>query len=314
MITVASYLMGIPPGNNNPEKPQLLKDFIAGVNTCGDKGAVVQGWHPMDTDVAVVQGFVHPGSKNVRHLNLRKDVHLNQLRRNKRTIFVDSNLFLAYDKGNSKTYLRYSYDGIFPTTGDYCDENPNPSRWGKLQKDLNITVKPWKLNSGDNILICCQRDGGWSMDGVRTVDFVASTINKIRKYSDRPIVIRFHPGDKRISDHIKTIARMKLPKLRVSTNESIFDDLASARAVVNYNSSPSVVSVIEGVPTFVLDPARSQAAEVTHHDLRFLDSPQEFDREPCLRRLAQFHWTLTELRSGEAWRHLKKYANKEPKI
>ena len=43
-ISVASYLKGIPPGNENPEKPKIIKNFINGVNACGDKGAVVTGW------------------------------------------------------------------------------------------------------------------------------------------------------------------------------------------------------------------------------------------------------------------------------
>jgi hypothetical protein len=78
VLTVASYLMGIPPGNRNLEKPKIIHNFIKGVNAVGDKGAVVTGWHPMNTDVGVVQGFVHPGSKDTRHLRLRKAIFDNQ--------------------------------------------------------------------------------------------------------------------------------------------------------------------------------------------------------------------------------------------
>ena len=34
-LSVASYLMGIPPGNSNPEKPKIIHNFIKGVNACG---------------------------------------------------------------------------------------------------------------------------------------------------------------------------------------------------------------------------------------------------------------------------------------
>ena len=190
MITVASYLMGIPPGNSNPEKPAILNNFIEGVNKVGDKGAVVTGWHPMDTDVAVIQGFVHHNSKNTRHLLLRKAVYDNQINRGKRCLIVDSNLFLYKDKTNAKGYLRYSYDGIFPTTGEYCYDSPDPTRWEKLSRDLDIVVKPWNFNNGKNILICCQRDGGWSMDGEGVVNWLMKTISELRKYTDRPVVIR----------------------------------------------------------------------------------------------------------------------------
>ena len=133
-LSVAAYLMGIPPGNTNPEKPKIIHNFIKGVNACGDKGAVVTGWHAMNTDVGVIQGFVHANSKNSRHLRLRKNVFDNQINRGKRCVIVDANLFLAYDRGNTHEYLRYSYDGIFPTTGEYCYDNPDPSRWKKMQQ------------------------------------------------------------------------------------------------------------------------------------------------------------------------------------
>lgn len=35
MITVAAYMKGIPPGNKNPEKPAIIKNFIEGVNNSG---------------------------------------------------------------------------------------------------------------------------------------------------------------------------------------------------------------------------------------------------------------------------------------
>lgn len=310
-LTVASYLMGIPPGNNNPEKPAIINNFIAGVNAIGDKGAVVTGWQPVNTDVAVIQGFVHPGSKNVKHLRLRRQVMDNQIAKGKRSIIVDANLFLTYDPGNTKGYLRYSYDGIFPTTGEYCYDNPDPARWHKLRKDLNIKVKDWNFNSGSYILLCCQRDGGWSMDQQSVTQWIANTVNRVRHFSDREIVVRFHPGDKNSREHVRVLAKYRIKNLRLSRNESMLDDVKNAWAVINHNSSPAVASVIEGVPTFQTDAIRSQASEVVHHNLEDIESPREFEREHWLQKLAQCHWTLSELKSGEAWRHLRKYAIKE---
>ena len=101
-ISVASYLMGIPPGNKNPEKPKIIVNFIEGVWKSGDQGTIVTDYNPVSADVAVVQGFVHPGSKNSMHLNLRKNVFEKQQREGKRSIIVDSNLFLFADKNNSR--------------------------------------------------------------------------------------------------------------------------------------------------------------------------------------------------------------------
>ena len=308
-ISVASYLMGIPPGNTNPEKPQIIVNFIEGVWAAGDKGQIVCDYSPVDTDVAVVQGYVHPGSKNSPHLNLRKAVFEKQQRDRKRSIIVDSNLFLYADPGNSNKFLRYSYDGIFPNTGEYCNANPDPARWDLISRKLNIKLKPWKKN-GTDILICCQRDGGWSMEGEQLMPWLVRTIQQIRKISDRRIVVRFHPGDKNQLNHKRMIARYRLPNVIVTHSQNILQDFSTAHCVINFNSSPTVAAVIEGVPSIVLDPARSQAAEVTHHKLAEIENLKDFDRELWIQKMAQMHWTLDELKDGTAWRHLRQWAKK----
>ena len=308
-INVASYLMGIPPGNKNPEKPKIIVNFIEGVWAAGDKGEIVCDYDPVDTDVAVVQGFVHPGSKQGLHLTLRKQVFEKQKRDGKRSIIVDSNLFLYADKGNSNQFLRYSYDGVFPNTGEYCNDDPDPARWDLISSRLGIKLKPRQL-SGDNILICCQRDGGWSMNGQSLLPWVVKTIQQIRQHSDRRIVVRFHPGDKNILNHKRMIARYRLPNVTVSHCENLLQDFADAHCVVNLNSSPTIAAAIEGIPTIVLDPSRSQAAEVSHHVLADIEKLKEFDREAWIRRMAQMHWTLGELKDGTAWKHLRKWAIK----
>lgn len=308
-ITVASYLQGIPAKNQNPEKPAVITGFVEGVLRAGDSGTVVTDWTPINVDVAVVQGYVHSNSKNTPHLNLRKQVFENQRRRNKRALIVDSNLFLYADPGNSKGYLRYSYDGIFPTTGEYCNESPDPARWNKLSKELGISLKPWK-KGGRNILICCQRDGGWSMDGQELVPWVLKTIKKIKSRSERPIVVRFHPGDKSAKRHAALIQSKRVPNVSVSNSPHILDDFRDAHLVVSYNSSPGVVAAIEGIPVVVLDPARSQAAPVSTHHLNSLENPPEYDRELWVQQMAQMHWSIQEIKDGTAWQHLRKYAIK----
>ena len=308
-LTVASYLKGIPPGNTNPEKPAIIKNFVEGVNACGDKGIIVKDFKPLNADVAVVQGFVHPGSKNMPHLNLRKEVFEKQKNDNKRSVIVDANLFLYSDPKNKNQFLRYSYDGIFPNTGEYCNNNPDPARWDLISKKLEIKLKPWNRN-GIYILICCQRDGGWSMKGQKLLPWLVQTIQKIRKYTDRQIIVRFHPGDKNKLNHKRAVARYRLPNVAVTNNENILDDFKNAHAVINYNSSPAVAAAIEGIPTFVLDPDHSQAKDVSHHDLKDIENIQQFDREKWIQQMAQMHWTLDELKDGTAWRHLRKWAKK----
>jgi hypothetical protein len=301
--------MGIPPGNKNPEKPKIIVNFIEGVWAAGDKGEIVCDYDPIDADVAVVQGFVHPGSKQGQHLTLRKAVFDKQQRNGKRSIIVDSNLFLYADNGNSNQFLRFSYDGVFPNTGEYCNATPDPARWELISSRLGIKLKPWGHN-GNDIVICCQRDGGWSMGGQALMPWLVKTIQQIRKRSDRRIVVRFHPGDKNILNHKRMLARYRLANVIVSHTQSILQDFASAYCVINFNSSPTVAAAIEGVPTIVLDPTSSQAAEVSDHSLENIENLKESDRETWIHKMAQMHWSLGELKDGTAWRHLRKWAIK----
>ena len=296
----------IPPGNSNPEKPALLKNYIEGVNKVGDKGVIVNTFHPMDTDVAVIQGFVHANSKQTPHLKLRRMIYENQMQRGKKCVIVDSNLFLAYDKNNSKTYLRYSFNGIFANTGEYCNapEHVDPARWNQLKNDLGIEVKPWKKRQDGHILIACQRDGGWSMQGQNVLQWLERTVKMIRNEIDSPIVVRFHPGDK-LRDTYP--AKIKHIDVNPSMSKTLFDDLQNARAMVGHNSSPSIIAAIEGVPVFLTDAGRSQAKEIANTNFKNLSHPDDFDRGAWLEKLAMCHWKLDELKSGECWKHMRKF-------
>ena len=302
--TAVAYYGGIPPNNNNPEKPLILDNFLIGVQACGDTAIANRQMSVLPCDVALIQGFVHEHGKTLPHLQLRKDAAELQRVNGKRSLIVDSNLFLYADPGNTKTYLRYSFDGVFPTTGFYFDKDIDPSRWQKISNDLKISLKPWKTQ-GNYILICLQRHGGWSMRGLSSIDWLNQTILKIKQHTNRHIVVRTHPGDKKI----KQILKINHPNVSLSTKERLIDDLRDAWATVVYNSSPSVASLIEGVPAFLTDPQpqHSQTFGIANTDLSKLENPDKPDRQAWIERLSMCHWTFDELKSGEAWRFFRKY-------
>ena len=302
-LTAVAYYAGIPPHNNNPEKPLILDNFLAGVKASGDNAIDHRQLSTIPhADVALIQGFVHEHGKNAPHLVLRKNAVEQQQQPGKRSLIVDSNLFLAYDQGNINRYLRYSYDGVFPTTGFYFDTDVDPTRWQKISSRLNIQMKPWRTE-GNHILVCLQRNGGWSMRGYNSVQWANDTIATIRNITDRPILVRGHPGDK------KTRYFPQHKDVFVSNSPSILQDLKNAWATVLYNSSPSVISAIEGVPVFLTDPSpeHSQSHEVANTKIKRLNDPKLFDRQEWIEKLAMCHWNFQELASGEAWKHFRRY-------
>jgi hypothetical protein len=303
-LTAVAYYAGIPPNNSNLEKPLILDYFCQGVIAVGDTAVAHKEMSVLDCDVALIQGFVHNDGKQMPHLNLRKSAIDRQCKNGKRSLVVDSNLFLYVNKTNPLHYLRYSFDGVFPTTGFYFDKDIDPSRWTKISRNLNLNLKPWRT-SGNHILLCLQRNGGWSMGGFSSIDWMNSTIANIRKYSNRPIVVRAHPGDKKI----KSILKISHKNVSLSTKENLVDDLRGAWATVVYNSSPSVASIIEGVPAFLTDsvPQHSQSFDVANTDISNIENPVMPDRQAWVEKLAMCHWNFDELKSGEAWQFFKKY-------
>ena len=305
MTTVNVYFAGIPAKNSNMEKVQVLKSFALGVTKNSD--AVVKEVADMKyttSDVAVIQGWVHEHSQSAPHLNFRKTIIDGQRKAGKRVIAIDSNLFLYKDPGNTKTYLRFSFDGIFPTTGEYFDSVVDKGHWQEIKSNIGFDLKPWRTD-GNHILICLQRNGGWSMQGLDVMDWCVKTILEIKKYSNRPIIVRAHPGDKNAKNYLK----LNVPDVKISTNQNILDDFKTAWATITYNSSPGVASAIEGIPVFVTDTntRNSQAFSVCNTELKNIENPTMTERQDWVEKLAMSHWNFQDLESGNAWKHIKQF-------
>ena len=156
-----------------------------------------------------------------------------------------------------------------------------------------------------------QRDGGWSMGNQDIIKWVISTISDIRKHTDKTIVLRPHPKDKKANQTYmpKLISIYKNdPSIKISKPNTPLDvDLNKALAVVNKNSSSIVGPIIKGYHAFVTNPETSQCAEVASSDFSQIESPNEFDREKWLQRISMFHWKFSELENGECWAHMRNY-------
>jgi hypothetical protein len=304
-VKVAIYHRSVPNAKNQ-EKIDVLNHFATGVRSTGDTAIDITELAHQLTDVGVIQGWVS-NVVNKPHLLLRNTVVADQLLAGKYAVAVDSNLFLYNDPTNRLHYLRYSFNGIFPNTGIYCDTAPDPSRWQTVSKNLLLNLKDYRTH-GIHILLCMQRNGGWSMGGLDVQDWVIRTVTELRKYTDRPIVIRPHPGDNTTKAHLNPAHpahKLHTLNVTVSSNINLLDDLRNCWAVVNYNSSPVVGAVIEGYPVFVTDPDRSQCKEVANMQLLDIENPSLPERQQWVERISMFHWNFDELKSGECWSHMR---------
>ena len=309
MTTLAVYHRSVP-NKKNQEKVDILRFFAQGARVMNDTVIDVDQYDMPPCDVAVIQGWVAPGQPTTPHGDLRSRVIKTQLKKLKHVIGVDSNLFLYADTANPHHYLRYSFNGIFPTTGIYCDSDPDPARWQSISHDLGLSLKDYRT-TGTHILLCVQRNQGWSMGTLDNQEWTLDTIAQIRKHSDRPIVVRLHPGDKEIKRIIKAggpLCRIKFDySVILSQNDNLRDDLRNCWAVVNHNSSPGVGGAIEGYPIFVTDPTNSQCREIANTDFSTIENPHMPDRQAWVERISMSHWKFDELKSGKCWTHMRKF-------
>lgn len=300
-MRVAVYLSGIPAKSKNQQKRQALTDFAAGVSAAGDQVMFVDDYNTVSCDIAVIQGWVN--SKTGAHLRIRGDAIERQRAEGKHVLVIDSNLLGFLQPEDFNKYLRYSLNGIFPTTGYYFDRAIDPARWQSICNAYGFHEKDWR-RKGDHVLICLQRNGGWSMGTQGVVGWLYSTIDRLRKNTDRPIIVRPHPGNLEI---LRQIDLQSYINCAFSQHADIRADLERAHATVTYNSSPGVASLLWGVPVWVTDPepAKSQAWPLAQVKLTKIEDPYFPDRQPLYHRLGQCHFNSEELRSGLAWKFMR---------
>lgn len=299
-MLVAVYLSGIPVKSKNQQKRQALLDFAAGVRAIGDQVIIVEDQRTVECDLAVIQGWTN--STTSPHLRVRHDAIQRQHSQGRHIVVIDSNLLGFLEPEDFNRYLRYSLDGIFPTTGYYFDRAIDTRRWSAIRQRYAFQERDWRRD-GRHILVCLQRNGGWSMGTTPVLEWLSATIDRLRQHTNRPIRIRAHPGDRGIISRI----RVQQAGCTVSDTEDIRQDLDHAWATVTYNSSPGVASVLWGVPVWVTDPdpRKSQTWPLCQTDLAEIERPCYPDRVPLYHRLGQCHFDSAECQSGVAWRFMR---------
>jgi hypothetical protein len=308
-LIIKSYLSSLPKHINGTEKINALTFFAEGAARCGDTASVTSSQTYETCDVGAIIGNAfdaNPSKVRLAHYQVRKMVMDTQKQRGRYWLSIDSNVFIYKDAANPHRYLRYSFNGVFPKTGIYCNETPGEENWNRMRQHYNMDLKPWRT-AGNHILITLQRPLGWSMRGHDLMSWLTQTIGTIKQHTDRPIVMRWHPGDwkayPRYADLLRNYNVTLSPQGR-----HITEDLINCWALVCHNSTPSAVAPIEGIPSFITDdPLYSQAGDIANTDLSLIETPVMPDREQWIRKLAQCHWSFDDVRSGRCWAHMRQW-------
>ena len=277
-------------------KVMLMDNFAEGVRSQGDE--VVEYRDNRLPDQKLDAGFVLGYTLED---NFRKKI-IDQLRLQKTaSVFVDSNI-LHYARPEHEWH-RYSIGSVYPNSGTYFFDQLDAAKWDRFAGWHNVSLKPWRTH-GSHILILCQRPKGFNMFTDQEV-WLDKIINKIRKYSSRPIMIRMHPGDGSRFKQIEKIQKKYGTSVTISEHENIRDALVNCWCTVGLNSTPNVVAAIEGVPGYIEDTTCSWATGIAFTDLAQIENPPMPDRSAWATKIANIHWSNAEVRSGQLWSAIK---------
>jgi len=168
----------------------------------------------------------------------------------------------------------------------------------KRENFLFPKMSEWKYNQQGFILICTQNTKSKLWHGMpEPREWVRELITNIRKFTDRKIVVRSHPRSPfPVYEHNYENVTRQVPANKQDFSDSLLDAIDNAWCVINHNSSPSVISVINGVPVFCDKTSLSSA--VSNYDLRCVESLKYPDRSQWFEWLMRTEWTLQEISSG----------------
>ena len=305
-VDVVVYISSVANPRKHPRKIECLENFAQGVRALGRNVVVDWNHRYRPSKLAVMLGWAttNTGGKNI---TLRKQVIAEQNRHGFKTMCIDASCFKYLD--NTGTYLRYSIGGPFYDRAEYANHNSDSAKWHEIQQQLGIAMKPHRSNSLGHVLIGMQRDGGFAMKTLSPMTWLEQKLLEIRKYTQRPIVIRPHPGQYNMGDFaiynskqwIQQNVQVIDPK-----NSTLLEDLQMSHSAVFFNSSAGVAAVLEGIPTFV-DDVSAVTWQVAHHNISAIENCQQFNRQNWINDLAAAHWSDQDGKSGRIYQKFLPY-------
>jgi hypothetical protein len=186
---------------------------------------------------------------------------------------------------------------------DFANQEFDDQRWPLFGHEL----RPWNP-TGELIVICGQHDTSEQWKGMpRMSTWIEQQINEIRKYTQRPILVRPHPRNQINFNETKfKNVKIRMPKrdFRTYDDTDFKATLGRTWAVINHSSNPAMEAVIQGIPVFVSE--SSLCHEVGNTHLHEINKPAMPNRFTWANQLAYTEWFEDEIEQGLPWARIKK--------
>ena len=171
-------------------------------------------------------------------------------------------------------------------------------------KKLGVFLKEKVKNRRSEILIATQHQKSLQWEGMPAMDqWVKQTIENIKTYTDRKIVIRSHP---------RSPLRLNLPRVGIEIPKQIpgtyddFDIDYNFHCVVNHNSGPALQAAINGLPCICDSTSLAYPVSSKFQEIEEISLP---DREEWFLKLCHTEWTVEEIAQGIPLKRLEPFVN-----
>jgi len=172
-------------------------------------------------------------------------------------------------------------------------------------KKLGLQMSLPNNNRGKEILIATQHEKSLQWNNMPSMtDWTMQTIDKIRKITDRPIVIRPHPRSPMpgIEHEFRNVRRQQ--PVQVTGTYDNFDINYNYHVVINHNSGPPILAAIAGTPVITDESSLAYPVSDTLDNIENPKLPD--DRLLWFTKLTHCEWTVPEIQQGIPIKRLEK--------
>lgn len=210
-------------------------------------------------------------------------------------LYIDHAYFLrGHDRG-IKSYYRTILNDLHC---NYIDESSDDKRL----KQFNVKIKEWRKN-GSYVLVCPPTDAVINFYGVS--DWLDNVMRDIRKYTDRPIKIKFKKTSLKLNEKYKIKEYNKFYREKFKEyvcDLPIEEDFKDTWCLITFSSNIALEAILNGIP--VICGKECCAYPVAQHDLSKIEEPIYPDIYKWLCTLANKQFSREEMMSGYAWEFL----------
>jgi len=173
------------------------------------------------------------------------------------------------------------------------DDEKHLDRYKKLldKSKKEIEVKKWR-KSGDHILVIPPSYHTAKWYGIDEEQWIKNTVDEIKKHTDRPIRVRYkYKNGVKFGD-------------RVDKDNPLQNDFRKCWAIVSFHSMCASHAVREGIPSFCSEHSPAAPVSLLLNQLDKIENPIMPEREKWMATLLGSQFTLSEMKSGFAYRYL----------